>query len=98
MATNEYRGSGDERKQYTEWHRVVLWGQFSKFAGDYLHKGDNVYVEGRLQTRKWKDSEGRDHYATEVVAVEFQGINRGRTEAQSAGHEEASNGRGPGRR
>lgn len=86
IATNEYRGKGDQREQFTEWHRVVLWGQHARYASQYLHKGDTVFVDGRLKTRKWQDNEGHDQYTTEVVAEDFQGFNRGRSEGQGAGN------------
>lgn len=89
VATNEYRGKGDEREQFTEWHCVVLWGQFARFAGEHLHKGANVYIEGRLQNRKWQDSEGKDQYTTEIVAEEFQAISRGGNENQGERQEPA---------
>lgn len=100
VATNEFRGKGEEREQFTEWHRVVLWGQFARFAGDYLHKGDNVYVEGRLQTRKWQDKDGNDQYTTEIVADEFQAVKRERSDGQGerADAEQGNGGRGKGRR
>ncbi|MDD2765517.1 MAG: single-stranded DNA-binding protein [Opitutaceae bacterium] len=76
VATNDYHGSGDNREQVTEWHTVVLWDQFARFASEHLRKGANVYVEGRVQTRKWKDKEGKDQYSKEVIADEFQAITR----------------------
>lgn len=62
-----------EWKEATEWHRVVLFGRQAEVAGEYLKKGRPVYIEGRLQTRKWQDKEtGQDRYATEVVADSMQ--------------------------
>ena len=61
-----------ERKEETEWHRVVFNGRLAEIAGEYLKKGRPVYVEGRLKTRKWQDKEGVDRYTTEIVAEEMQ--------------------------
>lgn len=61
-----------ERTGRTEWHRVVLFGKLGEIAGQYLHKGSQVYIEGRLQTRKWQDQSGQDRYTTEVVAQDLQ--------------------------
>ncbi|HDM8093435.1 TPA: single-stranded DNA-binding protein [Yersinia enterocolitica] len=56
-----------EKKQKTEWCRVVLFGKLAEVAGEYLRKGSQVYIEGALQTRKWQDQSGQDRYTTEVV-------------------------------
>jgi len=61
-----------ERKEKTEWHRVVLFARLGEIAGEYLKKGSKVYVEGRLQTRKWQDKNGQDRYTTEIVGSELQ--------------------------
>ncbi len=61
-----------ERKDNTEWHRVVFFNRLAEVVGEYLRKGSQVYVEGRLQTRKWKDKDGVDRYSTEIVATEMQ--------------------------
>ncbi len=58
----------------TEWHRVNLFGKLAEIAGQYLHKGSKVYVEGQLRTRKWQDKEGNDRYSTEVIVSGFNGI------------------------
>ena len=55
-----------------EWHNVTLWGRLAEIAGEYLAKGKTVYIEGRLQTRKWQDRDGRDRYTTEIVADKMQ--------------------------
>lgn len=55
-----------ERKEATEWHRVSFFGKTAEIAGEYLRKGSSCYVEGRLQTRKWQDKEGKDQYTTEI--------------------------------
>src|ERR1700741_3296449 len=61
-----------EKKEETEWHRIVFRGRLAEIAGEYLKKGSQVYVEGRLRTRKWQDKEGQDRYTTEIVADTMQ--------------------------
>jgi|TARA_B100001079_G_scaffold133360_2_gene114215 single-strand DNA-binding protein len=61
-----------ERQDRTEWHRVVFFGKLAEIVAEYLKKGSQVYIEGRLQTRKWQDKSGQDRYTTEVV-VDFNG-------------------------
>jgi single-strand DNA-binding protein len=61
-----------ERKEETEWHRVVIYGRLAEIAGEYCKKGRPVYVEGRLKTRKWQDQSGQDKYTTEIVADAMQ--------------------------
>lgn len=56
-----------EKKEITEWHRVVLSGKLAEVAGEYLRKGSEVYLEGKLRTRKWQDQSGQDKYTTEVI-------------------------------
>jgi len=61
-----------EKVEKTEWHRIVFWGKLAEIAGEYLKKGSQIYIEGRLQTRKWQDKDGHDKYTTEIVANEMQ--------------------------
>ena len=63
----------NEKREKTEWHRVVLFGKTAEIAGEYLRKGSQVYIEGQLQTRKWQDQSGQDRYTTEVVCQWPQG-------------------------
>ncbi len=63
--------SGENREQ-TEWHSVVFFGRLAEIAGQYLHKGSRVYVEGSLRTRKWQDKEGQERYTTEIRAQDMQ--------------------------
>lgn len=71
IATNErYKDKSGEWKERTEWHQVVLWGKMAENAARYLSKGRQVYVEGRLQTRKWEDEAGNTRYSTDIVARE----------------------------
>lgn len=60
-----------ERRDSTEWHRVVFFNRLAEIAGEYLKKGSQVYVEGRLQTRKWQGQDGQDRYTTEIIADEL---------------------------
>ena len=61
-----------EKQERTEWHRIVFFNRLAEIAGEYLKKGSQVYVEGRLRTRKWQDKEGHDRYTTEIVADGMQ--------------------------
>ena len=61
-----------EQQERTEWHRVVMFRRLAEIAGEYLKKGSKVYIEGRLQTRKWQDQQGNDRYTTEIVADQMQ--------------------------
>ena len=61
-----------EQQERTEWHRVKFFGRLAEIAGEYLKKGSQVYVEGRLQTRKWQDKEGQEKYTTEIIADRMQ--------------------------
>ncbi len=74
IATSETwrdRTSG-ENQERTEWHRVVLFGKLGEISAEYLRKGSKVYIEGRMQTRKWQGQDGQDRYTTEVVADQMQ--------------------------
>ena len=61
-----------ETKERVEWHRVIFFGRLAEVVNEYLRKGSQVYVEGRIQTRKWQDKDGNDRYTTEIVANEMQ--------------------------
>ena len=63
-----------EQKEITEWHRVVIFGKLAEIAGQYLTKGSQIYIEGKLQTRKWQDQSGADRYSTEVVVNPMGGV------------------------
>jgi single-strand DNA-binding protein len=77
--------SGEKREQ-TEWHTIVFFDRLAEIAAEYLRKGSPVYVEGRLQTRKWTDKEGKERYSTEIVATEMQLLgSRGDRAAGGAG-------------
>ena len=61
-----------EQQERTEWHRVVFFARLAEIVGEYLKKGSKIYIDGRLQTRKWQDKSGQDRYTTEIVANEMQ--------------------------
>lgn len=63
-----------EKKEQTEWHRVVIFGKLAEVAGEYLRKGSQVYIEGQLRTRKWADSNGVERYTTEIVIPQIGGV------------------------
>ncbi len=88
IATNERRRNAEgEWDDHTEWHSVVVFNKQAENCNQYLSKGRQVFVEGRLQTRKWQDKEGNDRYSTEIVASNIQFIgnrNDGATRGQSA--------------
>ena len=90
IATNERWTRNGEMQERTEWHRIVTFGNLAKTCGKYLSKGRQVYVEGRLQTRKWTDRNGNDRYATEIVArsVQFLGGNRDAPPEKPQAHED----------
>jgi single-strand DNA-binding protein len=69
IATNEsWTDKNGQKQERTEWHRIVVWGKLAELCGEYLAKGRQCYVEGKLQTREWTDKEGKKNYTTEVVA------------------------------
>ncbi len=77
IATGEaWKDQQGQLQERTEWHRVVMFGRTAEIARDYLRKGSKLYLEGRLQTRKWQDKNGQDLYTTEIVAQEFQMLDR----------------------
>jgi single-strand DNA-binding protein len=63
--------SGDKQER-TEWHRVAMFGRLAEIAGEYLRKGSQVYIEGRIQTDKWQDKDGKDRYTTKIIANDMQ--------------------------
>jgi len=73
VATNEvWKDRDGEKHERVEWHKVVLFDRLGEIAGEYLQKGSQVYIEGRLQTDKWQDKDGNDRYTTKIVAREMQ--------------------------
>ena len=86
--TDTWKDKAGEKQEKTEWHSVVFFGRQAEIAGEYLKKGRQIYVEGRLQTRKWQDKEGQDRYTTEIVADRMQMLGS-RQGAGDAGAREA---------
>ena len=73
VATTEtWKKQDGGKEEQTEWHRVVAFGRLAEICGEYLAKGSKVYIEGRIQTRKWQDKDGQDRYTTEIVAREMK--------------------------
>lgn len=70
--TDSFKGKSGEKQERTEWVRIVMFGKQAEIAGEYLKKGSSVYIEGRMQTRKWTNKEGQDQYTTEIVAERMQ--------------------------
>jgi single-strand DNA-binding protein len=88
IATSDtWTDKNGQKQERTEWHRIVVWGKLAELCGEYLKKGRQCYVEGRLQTREWTDKENRKNYTTEVVAnaVTFLGGRDGAGAGASAG-------------
>ena len=84
IATSEQWTNKDgEKEERTEWHRIVAWGRLGEICGEYLHKGRQVYVEGRLQTRSWEDRDGNKRYTTEIVALTMQMLGSGAKEGRT---------------
>jgi single-strand DNA-binding protein len=98
IATNEkWTDKAGQSQERTEWHRIVVWGKIAELCNQYLTKGRQVYVEGRLQTREWMDKENRKNYTTEVVAqqVTFLGGRDGAGAGASKGNAGANDDFGP---
>lgn len=84
VATNEKWTSKDgEKNERTEWHRIVVWNKLAEICGEYLSKGRQVYIEGKLQTRKWEDRDGNARYTTDVVAREVVFLGGGEKSSKS---------------
>ena len=75
LATSEsWKDQSGQVQEKTEWHRVSIFGKLAEIAGEYLRKGSQIYIEGKLQTRKWTNKEGQDQYTTEIVLDPFNGV------------------------
>lgn len=73
IATSErWKGKDGQQQEQTEWHRIVAWRRLAEICGEFLSKGSKVFIEGKLQTRKWEDRDGNTRYTTEVVARDMQ--------------------------
>ncbi len=89
LATREqWTNKSGEKEEKTEWHRIVAWARLGEICGEYLRKGSQVYVEGRLQTRAWEDRDGNKRYTTEIVAQVMQMLGSPRKEGEARSTEE----------
>jgi len=86
VATNEsWTDKNGQKQERTEWHRIVVWGKLAELCQQYLTKGRQVYLEGRLQTRQWQDKDGQTKYTTEVMAQTVQFLEKGAGAGAGAG-------------
>ena len=87
--SRKWKDKDGTQQDETEWHRVIVWAQSAEFCSNYLSKGSKVYVEGRLQTRKWQDQSGNDKYTTEIIANTVQNLTpRGSEGGGGGGYQE----------
>ncbi|WP_310600718.1 single-stranded DNA-binding protein [Desulfobulbus sp.] len=70
--TERWKGQDGQMQEQTEWHSIVAWRRLAEICGEYLSKGSRVFIEGKLQTRKWQDQNGNDRYTTEIIAREMK--------------------------
>ncbi len=92
--TEKFKNKSGEWEERTEWHNVTFWGRLAEVCGEYLSKGKTIYVEGRLQTRKWQDRDGRDRYTTEIVGEKMQMLSGGRS-SEGGGSRQSGGGQQP---
>ncbi|MBU2754947.1 single-stranded DNA-binding protein [Acidithiobacillus sp. CV18-2] len=96
IATSEsFKDKNGDRQERTEWHRVSLFGKTAEVAGEYLHKGSQAYIEGRIRTRKWTDKDGQERYSTEIVGDRLQLVG-GRRDGAEGGSPAPQHGGGGG--
>ena len=90
LATSErYKDRNGNQQESTEWHNVVLWRGLADITDKYLKKGDQIYVEGRIKTRKWTDKDGNDRYSTDIVANEMTMLGGGSGGSNSGGGQQS---------
>jgi single-strand DNA-binding protein len=77
----------NEKKESTEWHRLVIYGRLAEVAGEYLRKGSKIYIEGKLKTRKWQDQQGVERYTTEIVVNELQMLDGKQDDSHQQGNQ-----------
>jgi len=82
--TDQWTNKEGGKEEKTEWHKIVAFGRLGEICGEYLHKGKQVYIEGRLQTKAWEDKEGIKRYTTEIIANTMQMLGPSRKEGNSA--------------
>jgi single-strand DNA-binding protein len=88
LATTErYKDRDGNNQEKTEWHNIVVWRQLAEICGKYLTKGKQIYVEGKLQTRKWEDRDGNTRYTTEIVADQMQMLSRAGDDNSGGGYQ-----------
>jgi single-strand DNA-binding protein len=96
LATSEsWKDQQGNMQERTEWHRVTMYRRLAEVAGEYLKKGSQIYIEGKLQTRKWQDQQGQDRYTTEIIADQMQmlgGRNEGQGAPQGGGYQQRPQG------
>jgi len=96
--SRKWKGQDGQVQEETEWHRVIVWQRQAEICNEYLGKGSKVYIEGRLQTRKWTDNNGNDRYTTEIVAQDVQFLSarpNGPRGGETGGWENGAPGGGP---
>ncbi len=93
--SRRWKNKEGQQQEQTEWHNIVAWDRLGEICNEYLHKGSKIYVEGRLQTRKWQDQSGNDRYTTEIVASDVQFLTP-RGEGGGGGYSGGSGGGGGG--
>jgi single-strand DNA-binding protein len=76
-----------EKQERTEWHRIVAWRRLAEICGEYLRKGSQVYIEGKIQTRQWEDRDGNKRYTTEIVAQNMQMLSSANKSARAEPHD-----------
>ena len=90
LATSEQWTNKDgEKEEKTEWHRIVAWARLGEICGEYLTKGSQVYIEGRIQSRSWEDRDGNKRYTTEIIAQAMQMLGSSRKGGEAASVEES---------
>jgi single-strand DNA-binding protein len=96
VATTEtWKKPDGSKEEKTEWHKVVAWNRLGEICGEFLSKGSRVYIEGKIETRKWQDKEGNDRYSTEIVAREMKMLSaRGASDAGGSSRSGGSDGSG----
>jgi single-strand DNA-binding protein len=94
--TERWKDKDGQQQETTEWHRIVAWGKLAEICGEYLRKGSKVYIEGKIQTRKWQDENGSDKFTTEIIAMGMKMLD-GKKGEEHKGQDQAqgNNGRSP---
>lgn len=77
--TEKWKDQTGQQQAHTEWHRIIAWQRLAEICGEYLKKGSGVYIEGKIQTRKWQDQNGADRYTTEIIAREMRMLPTGKS-------------------